>query len=53
MSANWDVIVIFQIYDQFGEMRKPDSGCMVCKTNIFINNNLFIMCVLTYQISSF
>ena len=26
MSANCDVIVIFPIYDQFGAIRKPDSG---------------------------
>ena len=29
MSANYDVIVIFPIYGQFGEIRKPDSGCIV------------------------
>ena len=40
MSANCDVIVIFPIYGQFGAIRKPDSGRMVCKTNIFINSNL-------------
>ena len=40
MSANCDVIVIFLIYDQFGAIRKPDSGCKICKTYIFINSNL-------------
>ena len=40
MLANCDVIVIFQIFDQFGAILKPDSGCMVCKTYIFINSNL-------------
>ena len=40
MSANCDVIVIFPIYGQFGAIRKPDSGLIVCKTYIFINNNL-------------
>ena len=39
-STNCDVIVIFQIYDQFGAIRKPDSRCIVCKTYIFINSNL-------------
>ena len=36
MSANCDVIVIFPIYDQFGAIWKPDSGCTVCKFYIFI-----------------
>ena len=39
MSTNCDVTVIFLIYGQFGAIWKPDSGCMVCKTNIFININ--------------
>ena len=30
MLANWDVIIIFPIYDQFGAIRKPDSGRVVC-----------------------
>ena len=32
MSANYDVIVIFPIYSQFGAIRKPDSRRRVCKT---------------------
>ena len=40
MSANCDVIVIFLIYVQSRAIRKPDSGCMVCKTYIFINSSL-------------
>ena len=40
MSANFDVIVIFMIYGQFGAIRKPDSGRIVCKTYIFINSNI-------------
>ena len=40
MSQNCDVIVIFSICCQFGGIRKPDSGCLVCKTYIFINSNL-------------
>ena len=39
MSANCDVIVIFPIYGQFGAIRKPDSGRIVSKTYISINNN--------------
>ena len=39
MLTNCDVIVIFSIYDQFGAIRKPDSGHIVCKTYIFINSN--------------
>ena len=30
----------FPIYGQFGAIRKPDSGRIVCKPYIFINNNL-------------
>ena len=30
--TNSDVIVIFLIYSQFGAIRLPDSGCIVCKT---------------------
>ena len=40
MMVNFDVIVIFPIYDKFGAIRKPDSGCAVCKIYIFINSNL-------------
>ena len=40
MSKNCDVIVIFPIYGQFGAIRKPDSGRIVCKTYVFINSNL-------------
>ena len=40
MLANCDVIVIFSIYGQFGATRKPDSGCIVCKTYIFVESNL-------------
>ena len=34
ISANCDVIVIFPIYGQFGAIRKPDCGGIVCKTYI-------------------
>ena len=40
MSANRNVIVIFLIYDQFGAIRKPGSGRIVCKTYIFLKSNL-------------
>ena len=32
MSTNCDVITFFAIYGQFGAIRKPDSGRMICKT---------------------
>ena len=40
ISTNRDVSVIFPIYGQFLATRKPESGRMVCKTNIFFNSNL-------------
>ena len=40
MSENCDVIAIFPIYGQFGAIRKPDSGRIVCRTYIFLNSNL-------------
>ena len=40
MSANCDVKVFFSIYGQFAAIRKPDSGGIVYKTYIFINNNV-------------
>ena len=40
MSENYDVIVIFRIYGQFGAIRKPDCGRIVYKTYIFINSNV-------------
>ena len=39
ISESCDVIAIFLIYGQFGAVQKPDSGCIVCKTYIFINSN--------------
>ena len=32
LPVNCNVIVIFVIYGQFGAIRKPDTGRMVCKT---------------------
>ena len=40
MPTNCDVIAILLIYGQFGAIRKPDSGCIVCKTYVVINSNL-------------
>ena len=40
ISENYDVIVIFPIYGQFGAMQKPDFGRIVYKIYIFINSNL-------------
>ena len=40
MSENCDVIVIFVIFDQFGAVRRADSGNRVCKSYVFSNNNL-------------
>ena len=40
MSINCDIIVIFPIYGRLGAIRKPDSRRIVCKTYIFINNNV-------------
>ena len=42
MSEKCDVIVIFLFYYQFGAVWKRDSGCMVCKTYILINSNLYL-----------
>ena len=39
MTTNCDVLVFFPIYGQFGAIRKPDSGSIVCKIYIFININ--------------
>ena len=40
MSVNCDVIVIIMIFGQFEVIRKPDSGCLICETYIFIISNL-------------
>ena len=40
ISENCGVIAIFPIYGQFGAIRKPDSGRIVCKTYTFITSNL-------------
>ena len=39
MPENYDAIAIFPIYGQFGAIRKPNFGVIVCKTYIFINSN--------------
>ena len=40
ISPNYDVIINFLVYGQFGAIWKPDSGRIVCKTYIFINSYL-------------
>ena len=40
MSTDCDVIAFYPICGQFAAMQKPDSGRVVYKTYIFINNNL-------------
>ena len=37
---NLTSLPFFSIYGWFGAIRKPDSGCIVCETYIFINSNL-------------
>ena len=39
MSKNYDVIIIFPIYDQFGAIRKLASRQIVYKIYIFINSS--------------
>ena len=39
MSENFDVIVIFPIYGQFGAIGKTDSGQINCKTTDFLQKN--------------
>ena len=40
MPVSCEVIAIFSIYGQFEAIRKPDSGCIVCKIYIFIKSSL-------------
>ena len=40
ISRSCDVVVIFPVFGQYGAIRKPDSGCIICKTYIFINSKL-------------
>ena len=42
MSVNCDCSVFFQVYGQIAAIWKPDSGRIVYKTYIFINNNLYL-----------
>ena len=39
VSRNWDVIVIFRIFGQFGAVQRPDSGHRACKSYVFSNSN--------------
>ena len=40
MPKNYDFVVNFLIYGQFGTIWKPDSGDIVYKFYIFIKSNL-------------
>ena len=40
MLENCDVIVIFQIFDKFGAVQRPDPGHKVCQSYVFHNSNL-------------
>ena len=40
MSENYDVIVIFRIFGQFGAIWRPDSEHRVSKCYVFSNRNL-------------
>ena len=39
MSTNCDVIAFYPIFSKCAAIRKPDSGCKVYKTCVFINSN--------------
>ena len=39
LSAHYDVIFIFLIYDQFGAIRKLDAGCKIHNIQFFMNNS--------------
>ena len=39
MLESDDAVIIFPTYGQFGAIWKPDSGCVICKTYIFIKIN--------------
>ena len=41
MSENCDVIVIFQIFGQFGLVRRTGFGHRVCKSYVFSKSNLW------------
>ena len=40
MSENYDAIVVFRIFVQFGAVRRTDSGHRVCKSYVFGNSHL-------------
>ena len=39
VSENFDVIVIFWVFGQFGAAGRPDSGDRVSKSYVFNNSN--------------
>ena len=44
ISTNSGIIIIFPLKVHFGAIRKSESGCMICKTNISISSSF-----LSYQ----
>ena len=40
MSGNYDFIVIFPNYGQFGAIQKPDAGAIDYKSYMFIKSKL-------------
>ena len=42
MSKNYEVVVIFPIYSQFGAIRKPDCQRIFYKTYIYINRTFYL-----------
>ena len=43
MSKNYDVIVIFRNFGQFGAIQRVDSGYRVCNNYVFSNSNRFVV----------
>ena len=50
MSANYGIIIIFPIYDQFGAIRKPDSGCKVHNSQILSCSLIMILYLVKTEI---
>ena len=40
--ANYDVIIMFPIYGQFGAIRKPGSGCLVFKATFSLKVTYYL-----------
>ena len=54
MASCWEILTsfIFPFYEQFGEIRKPDFGRIICKTYIFINSSVFFLQKLKTELKS-